>query len=172
MMVAAGGFPLLDRTLPRPPEPALTHALIRQESMFNPKAESPVGAEGLMQLMPHTAKAVAKQCGVKYKEGRLCELDYNLRLGTKFIQDQLDMFNGSYVLTLAAYNAGPGRVREWMGQIGDPRSPDIDPVDWIEEIPVPETRNYVQRIMESLQIYRAKLAGGQAPLMIASDLRR
>jgi soluble lytic murein transglycosylase len=172
MLVGAGGFPLLDRILPRPPEPAFTHALIRQESMFNPKAESPVGAEGLMQLMPHTAKAVAKQCGIKYKEARLCDLDYNLRLGTAFIQSQLNMFNGSYVLTLAAYNAGPGRVREWMEQIGDPRSPNVDPVDWVEEIPVAETRNYVQRVIESLEVYRAKLDGGKAPLTILADLRR
>lgn len=172
MLVGAGGFPLLDRALPHPPEPAFTHALIRQESMFNPKAESPVGAEGLMQLMPHTAKAVARQCGLKYREARLCDLDYNLRLGTAFIQNQLDMFNGSYVLALAAYNAGPGRVHEWMDQIGDPRSPNVDPIDWVEEIPVSETRNYIQRIIESLQVYRAKLNGGEAPLMIVSDLRR
>lgn len=172
MMVAAGGFPVLDRALPRPPEPAFTHALIRQESMFNPKAASPVGAEGLMQLMPGTAKAMARQCGVKYTTARICELDYNLKLGTAFIQNQLNMFNGSYVLTLAAYNAGPGRVREWLSEIGDPRDSNIDPVDWVEEIPVPETRNYVQRILESLQVYRARLAGGQAPLMITADLKR
>jgi soluble lytic murein transglycosylase len=172
MLMASGGFPVLDRALPRPPEPAFTHALIRQESMFNPNAESPVGAEGLMQLMPKTAKSVARMCGLKYKEKRLCEPDYNLRLGTTFIQQQLNMFNGSYVLALAAYNAGPSRVHEWMNQIGDPRDPNIDPVDWIEMIPVPETRNYVQRIIESLQVYRARLGGGKAPLKILEDLKR
>ncbi len=172
MLMASGGFPVLDRVLPRPPEPAFTHALIRQESMFNPKAGSPVGAQGLMQLMPRTAKAVARMCGLKYRQKSLCEPDYNLRLGTTFIQQQLNMFNGSYVLALAAYNAGPGRVHEWMGQIGDPRDPNIDPIDWIELIPIYETRNYVQRILESLQVYRARLSGGQAPLKIVEDLRR
>src|SRR5262249_55181971 len=117
-------------------------------------------------------KAMARMCGLNFRAKRLCEPDYNVRLGTAFIQNQLDMFHGSYVLTLAAYNAGPGRVRDWMNQIGDPRDPKIDPVDWVEEIPVPETRNYVQRILESLQVYRARLSGGQAPLRIVEDLKR
>ena len=81
-------------------------------------------------------------------------------------------FDGSYVLALAGYNAGSGRVREWIGQFGDPRNPNVDPVDWIELIPVQETRNYVQRIIESMQVYRAKLAGGQSHLQIINDLKR
>jgi len=172
MLMAAGGFPLLGRNLPQPPDPAFTHALIRQESMFNPEAHSPVGAEGLMQLMPSTAKGVAKKLGIRYKQGKLYDADYNLRLGTAFAEGQLDGFEGSYVLALAGYNAGPHRVREWMTQIGDPRSKDVDVVDWIEEIPVYETRNYVQRIIEALQVYRARLAGGHAPLLILKDLKR
>jgi soluble lytic murein transglycosylase len=172
MVVAAGGFPVLDRKVPKPPEPAFTHAVIRQESMFNPDAASPVGAQGLMQLMPHTAKGMAKRLNIRFREKHLGDEDYNLRLGTAFIQDQIDTFNGSYILALAGYNAGPGRAREWMEQIGDPRNPKVDPVDWIELIPVPETRNYIQRIMENLQIYRARLNGGQAPLLILKDLRR
>ena len=172
MLMASGGFPLLVRSLPRPPDPAFTYALIRQESMFNPEARSPAGAEGLMQLMPSTAKDIAKKHGIRYRPGMLMDVDTNLRLGTAFVQDQVDSFEGSYVLALAGYNAGPHRVREWMEQIGDPRQPDVDVVDWVEAIPVYETRNYVQRIMELLQVYRARLAGGQAPLLLLQDLKR
>jgi soluble lytic murein transglycosylase len=172
MMLASGGFPLLAMSLPRPPEPAFTHALIRQESMFNVQATSPVGAQGLMQLMPSTAKMVARMCGLRYNGKGLCEPDYNIRLGTTYVQKQIDAFNGSYILALAGYNAGPARVRGWMEQIGDPRDASVDPIDWIESIPFTETRNYVQRIMESLQVYRARLAGGVAPLKIVEDLRR
>ena len=172
MIVAAGGFPVFEHRMPNPPEPAFTYALIRQESMFNPDASSPAGAHGLMQLMPHTAKAMAQKAGIRFREQRLDDPDYNLRLGTAFVQNQLNMFNGSYILALAGYNAGPSRVREWMEKIGDPRDPRIDPVDWIELVPVPETRNYIQRILENLQIYRARLNGGEAQLLILKDLRR
>jgi len=172
MLMASGGFPILDRALPGTPEPAFIHALIRQESMFNPDAKSPVGAHGLMQLMPRTAEEVARKLGIKFHSSLLGNPSYNLRLGTTFIQNQLAIFDGSYVLALAGYNAGPRRVREWMAQIGDPRDADTDPIDWIETIPVNETRNYVQRILESLQVYRARLNGGQAPLLIIKDLKR
>ncbi len=172
MLMASGGFPILDRTLTGAPEPAFTHALIRQESMFNPKAESPAGAHGLMQLMPRTAQEVARKLGIRFQSSLLTNTNYNLRLGTTFIQNQLAIFDGSYVLALAGYNAGPRRVREWMAQIGDPRDANVDPVDWVEMIPITETRNYVQRIIESLQVYRARLGGGQAPLLIIKDLKR
>jgi soluble lytic murein transglycosylase len=172
MMIAAGGYPLIDRTTPQPPEPALTHALIRQESMFNPEAQSGVGAQGLMQLMPATAKGVAKKLGMRFRSQKLGDPDFNMRLGTSYVQSQISSFDGSYILAIAGYNAGPGRVRQWMGQWGDPRSSSIDAIDWIESIPVNETRNYVQRVIENLQIYRARLRGGQAPLMILKDLRR
>lgn len=172
MLMASGGFPVLEQTLSGPPEPAFTHALIRQESMFNPNAASPAGAHGLMQLMPRTAQEVARKLGIKFKSSLLTNTNYNLRLGTTFIQNQLAIFDGSYVLALAGYNAGPRRVHEWMAQIGDPRDANVDPIDWVELIPLNETRNYVQRIIESLQIYRARLNGGQAPLLIIKDLRR
>ncbi len=172
IMVTAGGFPLLDRPLPSRPDPAFTHAVIRQESMFKTDAKSPAGARGLMQLMPATAKGVAQKIGLRFKEKKLHDPEYNLRLGTSFIQHQLDAFDGSYILALAGYNAGPRRVREWMESIGDPRDPTVDPIDWIELIPVYETRNYVQRILENLQIYRARLNGGQARLQILQDLKR
>lgn len=172
MLMTAGGFPVLDRKIPEPPEPAFTHALIRQESMFNAGAASNAGAKGLMQLLPSTAKSVARKMDMRFRPGELGEPDYNLRLGTRFVQDQIESFDGSYILALAGYNAGPHRVREWMTQIGDPRSGTVDPVDWIELIPVAETRNYVQRIIENLQVYRARLGGGQAPLLILKDLKR
>ena len=172
MLIENGGFPVIDLHVPTPPESAFTHALIRQESMFNPDAESGVGARGLMQLMPRTAKDVAKKLDISYAESKLMEPSYSLKLGTEYVQEQIDHFNGSYILALAGYNAGAGRVREWITLYGDPRSPNIDPIDWVELIPAHETRNYVQRILENIQVYRAKLAGGQAPLLISKDLKR
>ena len=85
---------------------------------------------------------------------------------------QIERFDGSYILALAGYNAGPGRVRDWIEEFGDPRRPNVDPIDWVELIPIQETRNYVQRIIESLQVYRAKLAGGRSNLLILNDLKR
>ena len=172
ILVENGGFPMLALKVPPTPEPAFTHALIRQESMFDPEAESVVGAQGLMQLMPRTAKEVARREGVRYSPARLKNPAYNIQLGTAFVQQQIDHFNGSYILALAGYNAGPSRVREWIATYGDPRSADVDDVDWIELMPIQETRNYVERIIESLQVYRAKLAHGQAPLLIINDLKR
>ncbi len=172
MLVHNGGFPLISMRVPAPPESAFTHALIRQESMFNPDASSSAGARGLMQLMPRTAKDVARKIGVSYSERRLDDPAYNLQLGTTFVQQQIERFDGSYILALAGYNAGPGRVREWIEEFGDPRRPNVDPIDWVELIPIQETRNYVQRIIESLQVYRAKLAGGRSNLLILNDLKR
>ena len=148
------------------------HSVIKQESAGNAKAVSRTGARGLMQLMPGTAKDVARKLGVRYSQSRLLEPAYNLQLGTTFVQDQIDRFDGSYILALAGYNAGSKRVQDWIAEFGDPRSPNVDPIDWIELIPIQETRNYVQRIIENLQIYRAKLAGGKAPLLIINDLKR
>src|SRR5262249_51091639 len=103
MLVSAGGFPVLEQQISNPPEPAFTHALIRQESMFNPEATSPAGAHGLMQLMPKTAQAVAKTLKIKFHKNNLHNTDYNLKLGTAFAQYQLSNFSGSYVLALASY---------------------------------------------------------------------
>ncbi len=172
IMIENGGFPLISMQVPSPPEPALTHALIRQESMFNTEATSRAGARGLMQLMPRTAKDVAKKINVRYDERNLTNPKYNMQLGTTFATQQIARFDGSYVLALAGYNAGPGRVREWIEKFGDPRDPIVDPIDWIELIPINETRNYVQRIMESLQVYRSKLAGGHGQLTLVNDLKR
>jgi len=152
-------------------DPALVHALSRQESEFKPDAKSSVGATGLMQLMPPTARVVAKQYKVKYEAAQLTKPVYNIQLGEAFLGDLIRSYSGSYVLALAAYNAGGGRVQEWTKQFGDPRNSDVDPIDWIERIPFTETRNYVKKIMETLQLYRARFAG-DAALELVQDLNR
>ncbi|EWY40188.1 soluble lytic murein transglycosylase [Skermanella stibiiresistens SB22] len=154
-------------------EPALVHSLIRQESTFNQNAVSPAGARGLMQLMPATAKQVADQLGMRHTNSRLtADPEYNIALGSAYMRELLDRFNGSYVLAIAGYNAGPGRVREWLQTNGDPRSEGVDVVDWIELIPIYETRNYVQRVMEAVHVYRARMNGGNARLLLEEDLKR
>jgi soluble lytic murein transglycosylase len=153
-------------------DPALVHALSRQESEFNAAAKSPVGASGLMQLMPSTAKIVAKAYKVKFDSNQLTNPTYNAQLGEAHLRDLIDSYNGSYFLALAAYTAGGGRVAEWIKQFGDPRNPDVDPVDWIERIPFTETRNYVMKIMETLQLYRSRLAGPKQALQLVQDLNR
>ena len=144
----------------------------RQESEFNAAAKSPVGASGLMQLMPATARGVARRYKVEYSKSQLTNAAYNTQLGEAFLSDLIDSYNGSYFLALAAYNAGPGRVKEWMEIFGDPRDPDVDPVDWIERIPFTETRRYVIKIMETLQLYRSRLAGPKGALHLVQDLNR
>jgi soluble lytic murein transglycosylase len=151
---------------------ALVHALSRQESEFNAAAKSPVGASGLMQLMPSTARAVAKAYKVKFDANQLTNASYNTQLGEAHLRDLIDSYNGSYFLSLAAYNAGGGRVAEWMKQFGDPRDPQVDPIDWIERIPFTETRHYVIKIMETLQLYRSRLAGPKQALQLVQDLNR
>ncbi|MEJ0061887.1 MAG: lytic transglycosylase domain-containing protein [Alphaproteobacteria bacterium] len=170
----AEGYPLPRIDLPREPEPALILALIRQESMFDPDIVSPAGAQGLMQLMPGTARDLARKLSIKYKKDRLFDPNYNMRLGSRFLADRLDQFSGSFIMATASYNAGPGRVREWCSTFGGPQQGSqqgLDPVDWIELIPIYETRNYVQRVIEGTQIYRARLRGGRAPLKIMEDLQ-
>lgn len=153
-------------------DPALVHALSRQESEFNAAAKSPVGAAGLMQLMPATARMVARQYKVQYSQARLTNAAYNTQLGEAFLSDLIENYNGSYFLALVAYNAGGGRVADWIKAFGDPRDPDVDPIDWIELIPFTETRHYVFKIMETLQLYRSRLSGPQQALQLVQDLNR
>ena len=153
-------------------DPALVHALSRQESEFNAGAKSPVGAAGLMQLMPGTAKAVARQYKVKFAPAQLTNPTYNVQLGEAHLRELIDSYRGSYFLALAAYNAGGGRVQDWMKAFGDPRDPRNDPVDWIERIPFTETRDYVKKIMETLQLYRSRLSGSDKALQLVQDLNR
>ena len=154
-------------------ERALIYAISRQESEFNPRAVSHAGALGLMQMMPTTARSVTKQLGVRYRKSSslLDKPSYNVKLGTAFLGDLLGRFNGSYISAIAGYNAGPGRISQWNKRFGDPRKGDIEPVDWIESIPFNETRNYVKRVMESLQVYRTLF--GVTPLVsLSHDLYR
>ena len=142
-------------------EPPLTFAIIRQESGFDTNAVSPAGAQGLMQLMPGTARGVAGKLGMDYAMSSLTSPDYNIALGQSYIGSMLDRFGGSNALALAAYNAGPSRVDQWLRANGDPRASTEATIDWIEMIPFTETRNYVQRCIENLQVYRTRLGGMQ-----------
>ncbi len=142
------------------PEPALVLAVIRQESAFDGGVISRAGARGLMQLMPATAHLVAKKINLPYQRARLIEdMGYNMQLGRAYLGQLLEDFEGSTAMALAAYNAGPHRVKRWIKAFGDPRRPDVDPVDWIERIPFSETRNYVQRVLEGQVVYRLALNG-------------
>ena len=154
------------------PEPALVHAIIRQESGFDPMVRSGPGARGMMQLMPGTASGVARKLGMGYSADRLNDPEYNMSLGAAYLGGLVDTFTGSYVMAAAAYNAGPGRPAQWAVDCGDPRGASTDPSDFIECIPFAETRNYVMRIMEATTVYRARMNGGTAPLMAMADLKR
>jgi soluble lytic murein transglycosylase len=153
-------------------ETPILHAIARQESAFNPHAVSGVGARGLMQMMPATARETARRFSVTFDPRRLTgDPVYSATLGGAHLIDLLRAWRGSYVLTFAAYNAGSGNVRDWIEAYGDPREPHVDVIDWIERIPFSETRHYVQKIMENLQVYRARIDGVRH-LGIAEDLRR
>jgi soluble lytic murein transglycosylase len=151
-------------------KPALVLAVIRQESEFDPTAISAAGARGLMQLMPASARAAAATLKIPYRAPATTEAQYNVRLGSAHLADYIGEFGGSYLLGIAAYNAGPDNVRRWIETNGDPRKAEVDTIDWIELIPFGETRNYVQRVLESLQVYRYRLTGMSQAL--AFDLER
>ena len=145
-------------------EPALTYAIIRQESEFRAGAVSRAGALGLMQLMPATAKRTARKLSLPYRQNLLLRPDYNMRLASAHFADLLRKYNNSIALSLAAYNAGDGRANRWIKQFGDPRKPDVDEIDWIELIPFNETRNYVQRVLENFHVYRQRLNDAELDL--------
>jgi len=177
VVAGASAYPVLE--LPRAAlgagraEPALIHAIARQESEFDPGARSGANARGLMQLLNSTAAATARRIGQPYAgAASLYDPEVNVTLGSAYVQELVDRFDGSYVLALAAYNAGPSRAREWIEYWGDPRSRSVDPVEWVELMPFEETRNYVQRVMENLQVYRHRLANAPAPLRLSEDLKR
>lgn len=178
-ILADVGYPTI--ALPRIPgkwnlpnlEKPLVLSMIRQESVFHVSAISRARAQGLMQLMPATAAAVAKRHGLKYSKSRLLtDPNYNMTLGQSYLAGLLSDFDGSYVLSIAAYNAGPHRVAKWIKQNGDPRHKDVDVIDWVELIPFDETRNYVQRVMENLHIYRSLLADTEVAFAPHADLSR
>ena len=153
-------------------DPSVVFAIARQESGFNPKVVSPAQAYGLMQVTPSAAKYVTRKYGATYDLGRLKnDSVYNTTLGAAELGGLLEDYRGSYIMSFAAYNAGRGSLKKWIARYGDPRDPKVDAVDWVERIPFSETRNYVQRIMENLQVYRARFGGGSR-LQIEADLHR
>ena len=155
-----------------PPDPAFSLGIMRQESSFDITAVSPSGARGLMQLMPPTAQTVAKQLGIPASLSSLTsDAAHNIRLGNAYLQEVLTRFDQCLPLAAAAYNAGPHRVVQWLDDNGDPRTGPVDMVDWIELIPVNETRNYVQRVTENVVIYRAA-RHDPAPILSATPWTR
>lgn len=151
-------------------EPALAMAIARQESELNPDAVSHAGARGLMQLMPATAQKVAGWIGQPYSRARLTsDWRYNATLGQTYLARRLAQYDGAVALAAAAYNAGAGRVDNWLVQYGDPRTGRVDWIDWIETIPFNETRNYVQRVIEGLQVYRSRISGTPTPFRVKED---
>lgn len=153
-------------------EPAFVLSITRQESNFWPLARSGANARGMMQLLPSTARHDAAQLGIAYSESRLWDPDYNMRLGAYELGQMVSTFGGSYAMAAAAYNAGPNRPPVWVNDCGDPRATDRDPLDFVECIPFTETRNYVMRTLETMEVYRARLSGGSTPLTLAEDLKR
>jgi len=145
----------------------MIHAIARQESQFDKAAISHAGARGLMQLMPGTAQETAGRVGLAYMPGSLTsDTSYNIQLGSTYFQRMLSYYGGSYPLAVAAYNAGPGNVNKWLRANGDPRLPGGDILRWIEQIPIYETRNYVQRVLENAVVYdaiRAERSGTPLP---------
>jgi soluble lytic murein transglycosylase len=176
------GAPMLDfayPVLPLPayvgqgaaPPPAIVHALIRQETEFNAQAISSAGARGLMQVMLAAAKTSARAGGLPYRPNDLLtDTGYNIQLGMIEFSRHFASWDNSLVLAAAAYNAGPGNVRKWIAANGDPSNGSVDAIDWIEQIPFGETRNYVQRVLENMEVYKNRLSGRDMPLTILADL--
>jgi soluble lytic murein transglycosylase len=155
-----------------PVERSVVYSIVRQESAFNPRVVSSANAIGLMQVTPAAGRDTARRFNVAFDKRRLMsDIAYNAQLGTAELGNDIAAWRGSYILAFVAYNAGPRRAKEWIDEYGDPRSPKVDPIDWIERIPLAETRNYVQRVIENMQVYRARL-GNDSRLLIEVDLHR
>ncbi len=159
--------------LRKPPEPAFLLGIARQETEFNTLTVSGAGAKGLLQVMTVTAQHVCRDYKIKCDIKRLLsDPAYNTMMGSAYIGDRMQDFDGSYILTLAGYNAGPGRARQWIREFGDPRDPGVDPIDWIERIPIQETREYVAKVLANVQVYRARLGNQNEALRLDKDLVR
>jgi soluble lytic murein transglycosylase len=168
-------YPVVEYPLLREPqvERSLMLALSRQESEMNPAAISHANARGLMQFIPRTARLEARRQGLPFRTSWLTDdPGYNMTLGGAHLDTLLRQFNGSYIMTAAAYNAGASRPQRWIGEYGDPRAGEVDPVDWVEFIPFSETRNYVQRVLENTQVYRNRLSGEPEDIRLSDDLQR
>jgi soluble lytic murein transglycosylase len=153
-------------------ERSVVYSIVRQESAFNTRVVSSAHALGLMQVTPDAGRDTARKYKVPFDERRLLgDVAYNAKLGTAELGADIAAFRGSYILAFIAYNAGPRRAQQWIEQYGDPRNPKVDPIDWIERIPISETRYYVQRVLENMQVYRALLENSPR-LLIEADMRR
>jgi len=142
-------------------EPSIVYSVVRTESGFDPRDVSPAKAVGLLQVTPEAGRDTAIRFGVAYDWNRLvCDPVYNTQMGAAELAGLMRDFRGSLLLVFAGYNAGRGRVEKWIEQHGDPRDPKIDPIDWVERIPFAETRNYVERVMENLYVYRERFGSG------------
>ncbi len=166
------GMPSYRPISPWPIDKSVVYAVARTESNFNQQDVSSANAVGLMQVTPEAGRDTARRFHVRYDWHRMkTDPVYNTQMGAAEIANALHYYRGSYLLTFAAYNAGFGRVRQWLAAFGDPRDPHVDPIDWAERIPLSETRNYVQRVLENLQVYRARFHGNTR-LLIEADLKR
>jgi soluble lytic murein transglycosylase len=153
-------------------ERCVVYSIVRQESAFNTRVVSSAHALGLMQVTPEAGRNTARKFKVPFDARRLLsDVAYNAQLGTAELGEDINAYRGSYILAFVAYNAGPRRAAQWIEQYGDPRNPKVDPINWIERIPITETRYYVQRVLENMQVYRARLENNPK-LLIEADLRR
>jgi len=154
-----------------PIDRCMVYSIVRTESAFDHRDTSPADAVGLMQVTPEAGRDTAQRFGVAYDWKRLVsDPVYNTQMGAAEISALFKEYNGSYIMTFAGYNAGRGRVQQWVTKHGDPRNPKIDAVDWVERISLAETRNYVQRVMENLQVYAARL--GASVTAVEPNLHR
>jgi len=172
-MLTNSGYPTIAAidALPAKFDMPFVYAIARQESEFETNVVSSAKAYGLMQMINSTAKATARKHRIPYSRERLgSDGDYAANLGALHLNDLLDRFDGSYILAAVGYNAGPHRANAWIKKYGDPRKPEVDAVDWVEKIPFSETRNYVQRVLENMQVYRARLNNNTGPNRLESDL--
>jgi len=172
-MLTDSGYPIVQEieSLPAKFDIPFVYAVARQESEFEFNVVSSAKAYGMMQMIDSTAKYTARKHRIPYSRSKLtADRDYSAKLGAHHLHDLLDQFDGSYILAAAAYNAGPHRSKTWIKKYGDPRTGEIDPIDWVESIPFSETRNYVQRVMENMQVYRARRNGNQSDNQIYQDL--
>ena len=161
------------KPLRTPPEAAVLFGLARQETEFNPDTVSGAGARGILQVMKDTAKHVCRDYKIKCDHKQLMtDGSYNTMIASAYVADQMAEFSGSYVLSIASYNAGPGRTHQWIREFGDPRKANVDPIDWIERIPIEETRRYVAKVLSNIQIYRARLGDEATALRLDQDLAR
>ncbi len=174
-MLTESGYPIVEEIESLSPQfdKEFVYAIARQESEFAGNAISSAKAYGIMQMINGTAKATARKHRIPYSRSRMtADKDYSVKLGAHHLNDLLEQFDGSYILAAAGYNAGPHRSKQWIKAYGDPRTGEVDPIDWVESIPFSETRNYVQRVLENMNVYRARRNGDSHPNLIYQDLTR